>query len=1098
MLLAILHMYTQSTLRANISALETLETRRNVDVALNALRESVAHLDTTCADWAIWDDTYSFVEDLNDDYIQSNLTRSTFTNLKINLMLFVNPAGKVVFGKSFDLRTGTELPVLRMAEHLSTEGPLLRHRSTDSRLGGFLLLPEGPMVVASRPILNSQSEGPIRGALIMGFFLDTPAVERLAGSVRLPVSILSLDDPGLPGDLRAAGGSTSGTKGIHVQYAGTEDARGYAIVEDIYGAPCFVVRVDLPRAIYNQARENLWRLEAFAILVSLFLGALIVLAMEKMVLSPLARLVSGVNRVRTTGDLSARLAVRGEDDLSNLGREINRMLEAVEISQRGLRESEARLRRINDNMLDLLCQVDENGIVQYASASHLTVLGHSPEEITGTAVLDLAHPDDRGCLSAAMQEIAGAGLPQRVEFRCRHAGGHYVWLESVSSPLLDDGGLSGTIIASRDITERKRTEKELKHRLALEEAVAQVAAILVSADTGDLNAVLAVLGRVVDADRAYVFQFRESRERLDKTFEWLAPGVEPQVDSIQWTESPRIPWWIGRLLNNETIIVSDTANLPDEAAGQRKVLEAQGVRSVLEVPIFCAGELLGLLGFDHMRGPREWSDEDAQLLRTVSEILAAHIQRKHGENALRESEERYRMLVENQDEGIGIFDLEERFTFANPAAHEIFGLDHGRLVGRSLREFIDSESLQTLLKNVELRQLGLKTTYEIEITRPGGEKRVLILTGAPRFDSHKKLIGTFGIFRDITERKRAEEQVKYLSYHDRLTGLYNRAYLEDELARPSRERRLPISIIMGDVNGLKLINDALGHHEGDRYLVEMARILRSSCRKDDVVARWGGDEFVIVLPKTTQKGAMEVCERIRQACLESHSDPVQLSIALGAVTKEQPGDDIWKLFKEAEDRMYRNKLLENKSTRSFIILSLQKTLREKSHETEEHAKRLLKTALDIGRAVGLSDSKLDELALLAALHDIGKIAIPDNILLKPATLSKEEWEIVKKHPEIGYRIATSSPEMAPIAEAILSHHERWDGTGYPQGFRGEEIPLISRIIAVADAYDTMTHGRRYKEPVSHEAALKEISAGAGSQFDPDVVQAFLKIFSQNG
>ena len=231
--------------------------------------------------------------------------------------------------------------------------------------------------------------------------------------------------------------------------------------------------------------------------------------------------------------------------------------------------------------------------------------------------------------------------------------------------------------------------------------------------------------------------------------------------------------------------------------------------------------------------------------------------------------------------------------------------------------------------------------------------------------------------------------------------------------------------------------------------------------------------------------------------METSNELIISNIALGTSTREDMSKTMEQMIKEAEDRMYRHKLLENKSSRSSYVSLLEKALFERNYETEEHAQRMRKMSVQMGKAIGLPSNKLDELNLLAALHDIGKIAIPDNILLKAGPLTEEEYETMKKHPEIGYRIAVLSPELAPIAEAVLTHHERWDGKGYPQGLKGEEIQVISRIISIVDTYDVMTHKRPYKDEVDEEVALNEIRRCAGTQFDPQLAQIFIELIENN-
>jgi len=357
----------------------------------------------------------------------------------------------------------------------------------------------------------------------------------------------------------------------------------------------------------------------------------------------------------------------------------------------------------------------------------------------------------------------------------------------------------------------------------------------------------------------------------------------------------------------------------------------------------------------------------------------------------------------------------------------------------------------------------------------------------------KEIAGKLLVMKDITERKEYEEKIRYMSFRDYLTGFYNRAFFEEELARLNVERNLPLSIVMADVNGLKMVNDTYGHEKGDELLKKVAEILKQSFRKSDIISRWGGDEFITLLPLTERRIAEEIAGRIEKTCSENHTEEIPLSISLGISTKVKEGESIEEILKAAEDRMYSNKMSDEKRTHRPIISSIEKSLDEKKYETEEHVKRMEGLALLLGKNLKLSRIELNELAMLSALHDIGKIAVADSIILKPGKLTPEEWEMVKKHPEVGYRIAKSSVDLVVIADGILYHHENWDGSGYPEGIKGTEIPLLSRIISIVDSFDAMTSDRPYRRAFTREQAIKEIKKDAGIKYDPELVEAFLKI-----
>ena len=329
------------------------------------------------------------------------------------------------------------------------------------------------------------------------------------------------------------------------------------------------------------------------------------------------------------------------------------------------------------------------------------------------------------------------------------------------------------------------------------------------------------------------------------------------------------------------------------------------------------------------------------------------------------------------------------------------------------------------------------------------------------------------------------------AFNDKLTGLYNRRYFHNTIVKYEKEEYLPVSVIIGDVNGLKITNDVFGHHAGDKLLIKISDILQQCSREDDIVFRWGGDEFFILLPETTEKQVQEVCKQIKSACEQYSGTKVKLSISLGTSTRKSKDEKFKDILAKAEDRMYRHKLMETRSFRSSLISSLKETLSEKCRESAEHTNKVAELSIKIAEEMGISESSFDNLKLAAMLHDIGKVAVDNNILNKAGSLTKEEWDIIKRHPETGYRIAQSSFELSSIAEFILYHHERWDGEGYPVGKTGRKIPLISRIIAVVDAYTVMIQGSSYKKAVSHQMALAELKRCSGSQFDPKIVEIFL-------
>jgi len=465
---------------------------------------------------------------------------------------------------------------------------------------------------------------------------------------------------------------------------------------------------------------------------------------------------------------------------------------------------------------------------------------------------------------------------------------------------------------------------------------------------------------------------------------------------------------------------------------------------------------------------------------------------------IKTNEERFKLIMEATNDGYFDTDLLMNKFYINPD----WLLYLGYVSGESYLDYdqvletihpADRDLFRAALNDC-LNGNAEKLIVEIRGRRNSGEWLWLHCRGKiVEYDDYKNPRRLIGTISDITQRKKYEAENLYLSQTDVVTTLKNRTFVEVMLEKADNCIICKSWIILGDINGLRLINDTFGYQEGDRLLHTIGEILKQCCSSNDIPARWGGDEFIIFIKDNYADYVDNLISNIKKECGNMTGYQIPISISWGRANKDSLHTDMKAVIKLAEERMYRNKLLESRSAKSSILSSLEQSLHEKHIETEEHTRRIAQICVQIGRRMGLTQEELDEVALLSLLHDIGKIGIPEAILLKSGKLTMDEWEVMKTHSEIGYRIAVSTPELAHVANQILSHHERYDGTGYPQGLKGKEIPKLSRLLAIVDSYDVMTHTRHYKEAMSIENAIQEVQSCSGKQFDPEMVEQFLTI-----
>lgn len=489
-------------------------------------------------------------------------------------------------------------------------------------------------------------------------------------------------------------------------------------------------------------------------------------------------------------------------------------------------------------------------------------------------------------------------------------------------------------------------------------------------------------------------------------------------------------------------------------------------------------------------------DGKEYILATILDIT----EKLEKERQFRDVDSKLRATLLSVGEGIVVTDIDHNITLINDKAMDILGVTK-RPLNKSICSVFRIHSSETDTSFYDLFYNCIKENkiYNSDIAyslirNDSNMQTIVDFSISPIKLDGEHISGAILVIRDETVEEQRKNEIKFISQHDYLTKLHNRSYFEENITRLDTSRQLPLSIIMGDVNGLKLLNDAFSHIEGDKLLIEIATILKKAVRQEDILARWGGDEFVILLPQTSNIDAMKVYSRIKDLCNKSMYETITPSISLGCATKISVDEDINNIIKLAEEKMYHEKLLEGKNMRNSLIYALEIRLYELSEESKNHTENLVNLAATLGNELLINLDGLKTLKQAARLHDIGLVSIDTEILKKPGDLNENEWNRLRSHPEIGSRIVQSISELQHIYKEILHHHEWFDGTGYPQGLKGKDIPYFSRIIAIIDAYEVMISGRIYKDKLTNSEAIEEIKRGSGTQFDPEIVEVFLRVF----
>lgn len=721
-------------------------------------------------------------------------------------------------------------------------------------------------------------------------------------------------------------------------------------------------------------------------------------------------------------------------------------------------------------------------------------IGQSPESVMGKTYSEL----NIGMVSRWLEqygEVARTGIPKRGEIT--RAGKHYEIYAYSPQP-----GQVANLVT--DVSDSKDMQQLLARRNSMLQKVSEYAAEYLNLPFATVD-----YQRVAD----HLLTLTEAAYVILNLYDITATKAETVAVAHNNSTLGGLERLFGPgIVGNTWNITSDLLEV--YAAGELRVIDnlhfiafrqldervcriienVMGTGRIYGMGLVDKGEALGNIVLVLPKGRDLESPELVEIFaRTVTSVL----KRKRTDDALRVSEEKYRLLIEHSPSAIILYDLDGTILLANQRQAVQHGYSTAEdLIGKSVFDLVARQDWLRLTASMSERVQGMiDRNVERTLVRKDGSEFIGEVTASVIMDGAGKPVAIQAISQDITERRLTEDRLRYLSLHDQLTGLYNRAYFEAELERLDGGREHPVSIISADLDGLKLINDTFGHKRGDELLQAGASLLRMPLRKNDLLARIGGDEFTLVLPRTDASAAEVVARRLRDAIEDynvMHPD-LPISFSLGVATNTDSAKPLDNTYREADDLMYKDKLYRKPSSRGQTVNALLAALAERDYIADGHASRMQLLCTELGEWAGLSSKQLTDLSLFAQVHDLGKVGIPDYILFKDGPLSADEWEIMRQHPEKGYRIASASPALAGVADLILRHHERWDGKGYPLGIIEQEIPIECRILSIVDAYDAMTNDRPYRKAKTEAEARLEIQRCAGYQFDPYLVQGFLSI-----
>lgn len=710
------------------------------------------------------------------------------------------------------------------------------------------------------------------------------------------------------------------------------------------------------------------------------------------------------------------------------------------------KRSEAKYRSLIENA-QIPILIDQGGIITYANPAALKMFRVDEDKhIIGQKLVDFVAEDYVSFYHERIHHLQNTRLPnQRAMYQIIRLDGSIATVEVTSWPLFEGDEMS-THIFIYDVTERDATMKKLK------QIQKRNRDLIVKMTEG-----IGVFDRADDVfERKLIF--------ANRSFSSLLFGGIRSV--IRKTLKDLIPM------------------LPD--IYQKQLRQLSGLSETLAFDLEYVADR-----YFHFRFFKNDDDELIMMIRDITDYKLAE------ETAMRERN-RLKTIIEGTQIAIWELDLHTHDMTVNERWAEMLGYTYTERAPYTIdswRDIIHPDDLDGVNNHFNALVSGKLRRYsqEYRVKHKRGDYIWVYESGSiTKTDDAGATRIISGTRQDITTRKEHELEIVKLSYFDALTGLYNRRKYEEVLKSLNETMYLPVTLVMADVDALKITNDAFGHQNGDRLLMHVTKRFKEAFSDFGNIFRTGGDEFIIVLPNMKAAHAKKIVTQLMSRLEKDVINGIPCSVSFGIATRDSLKNDFNTLLREAEMTMYNRKLIHSEFYRSDIISVIKQTLYKNCPEEQHHANLVKKLLFQLGKEFHLSEVDLNSLITLAEVHDIGKIAIDPGILMKTDPLNKDEWKQIHQHPEIGYRILFSSSDFDKVAPDVLSHHERWDGTGYPRKLVEDEIPWKARFLSICEAYAAMIIDYPFRQALSEKEAANEIIKNAGTQFDPEVAKVFVE------